>query len=338
MQILVVGAGLAGATAARMLADSGHSVDVIDSRYHIAGNAYDFVLDNGIRVHKYGPHIFHTKNEKVWNFVQQYSKFIPYRHMVQALLKNGKYVPFPPNKATKAFVPHENIVDVFYRPYTKKMWGVPLEEVAPSILARVPGRDDYVDIYFPDDPYQGMPVQGYEQLVRNMLNHRNITVYTNTSYDHNMNDTYDHVFHSGSIDEYYEYELGVLDYRCIDFNVVEIPAFHKILPTTTINFTDPAVPYTRVTEWSHFPNSSSLSNSTILTYETPRAAQEKVREDRFYPIQNDRNKSLYQEYRKLHKEHSSNVTFIGRSGQYVYLDMDQAINSTMAKIEKFLAL
>ncbi len=335
-KILVVGAGLAGATAARMLAEAGHFVIVIDERDHIGGNAYDVMTSEGVRIHVYGPHIFHTKNEKVWNFVNTHARFVKYQHRVQALLTSGKYVPFPPNKVTKSFVPHEKIVDTFYRPYTFKMWGVPLEEVSPNILARVPGRDDYVDLYFPNDPYQGMPVNGYAALVGNILNHANIQSFCKVKFDHNSLSSFDHIFYSGSIDRFYDYSLGILDYRCIDFEAQEIAGFSKILPVTTVNFTDPSVPYTRVTDWNHFPNSHG-KNSTWLTYETPRAARPKVAGDMYYPVQNERNKNLYQDYRKMHKEKNTNVTFIGRCGQYVYLDMDQAINSTMAAVERYLA-
>ena len=142
MKILVVGAGFSGAVVAHKLADAGHDIHVIDERNHIGGNAYDYVNNKGIRIHKYGPHLFHTNNEKVYNWVTQFDKWVPYKHKVKAQLDDGRYVTLPVNKETKDIVGHENIVSTFYAPYTYKMWGKTIEELDPSIMKRVAVRDD----------------------------------------------------------------------------------------------------------------------------------------------------------------------------------------------------
>ena len=167
MKILVVGAGLSGATVARELADSGYNVHVIDRRNHIAGNAYDYINEHGIRVHKYGPHLFHTNNETVFKWLSRFTDWVEYKHKVKALLKDGQYVTLPVNKKTKEIVGKEIVLDIFFRPYTKKMWGVELDDLNPDIINRVPIRDDDNELYFPNDKIQVMPKEGYTKMVEN---------------------------------------------------------------------------------------------------------------------------------------------------------------------------
>ena len=142
MKILVVGAGLSGATIARECAEAGHDVKVIDTRDHVAGNAYDYVNEHGIRVHQYGPHLFHTNNKSVFDYLSKFTKWVDYKHKVKALLEDGRYATLPVNRETKDMVGEENVLDIFFRPYTKKMWGVELDDPNPEIINRVPIRDD----------------------------------------------------------------------------------------------------------------------------------------------------------------------------------------------------
>jgi len=328
---LVVGAGLSGATIARELADAGHTVIVIDSRTHIAGNAYDETNEYGIRVHKYGPHLFHTNNEKVFEYLSRFTEWVEYDHRVKALLEDGRYVTFPPNKETKEIVGAENVVDTFYRPYTKKMWGKELEEVAPKILDRVPGRDDMEDRYFPNDKYCFMPVEGYTKMVENMLDHQNIRVRLAYPFKQHMEDSYDHVFNSMAIDEYYGYQFGELEYRSIKFHTTTAP-IPKALPATTVNFTNDG-PLTRVTEWKNLPCHGDNPYFTTLTAEEPCDYKDNNYE-RYYPISDDINKDRYAKYASIKND---KVTFIGRCGMYVYLNMDQVVNSSLSTIRKFLS-
>lgn len=321
MKYLVVGAGFSGATIARELADAGHQVDVIDKRNHIAGNAFDYTNGYGIRVHAYGPHLFHTNNKSVFDYLSRFTRWVSYEHRVKALLPNGEYVPFPPNRVTKEKV--KNVIDTFYRPYTRKMWGKELEEVNPSILNRVPGRDDDEDRYFPNDQYQHMPRDGYTALIKNMLDHSNIDVKLNFPFSKEYEAEYDHVFNSMPIDEYYDFIHGELEYRSIKFHTETIP-MPKVLPSTTVNFTHNEK-FTRITEWKKIPFHGENAGFTTITAEEPCCYKENNLE-RYYPIADDINKARYQLYNSIPNE---KVTFIGRTGQYVYIDMHQAVNSAL---------
>ena len=175
-RILAIGAGFSSAVIGRLCAEKGHRVTIIDKRPHIAGNAFDYTNEHGIRVHQYGPHLFHTKQKHVWDFLSRFTEWLPYQHKVKAQLKDGRYVTLPVNKETAENVGKENVVETFIRPYSEKMWGMPLEKLDPSILARVPMRDDMNDLYFPNDPYQGMPKDGYTQMIKRIIDHPNIEV------------------------------------------------------------------------------------------------------------------------------------------------------------------
>ena len=331
MKILIVGAGLSGVTIARELADRGHKVHVIDRRDHVAGNAYDYDNEYGIRVHKYGPHLFHTNNEKVFQWLTRFTDWVEYRHKVKAQLKDGRYVTLPVNKETKDIVGEENILDIFFRPYTKKMWGVELDKLNPDIINRVPIRDDDNELYFPDDKIQYMPRNGYTKMVENILHHHNITVDLKVHFNKLLEKDYDHVFNSMPIDEYYEFKYGKLPYRSIKFETISLP-IPKALPTAVVNFTHNG-PKTRVTEWKNIPSHGNNKYMTTLTFEEPCDYLENNFE-RYYPVKDasGNNKKTYEKYKKLQ---SKNMTFIGRCGLYAYLDMHQAINSSLAIAKRF---
>lgn len=330
-RILIVGAGFSGSVVAHELAKDGYFVDVIDERDHIAGNAYDYTNSHGIRIHKYGPHIFHTNNRKAYDWVTQFSHWIEYKHKVKAQLSNGQYVTLPVNLETKNIVGEENIVDIFYRPYTKKMWDKEIEELDPSILKRVSVRDDMNEYYFPNDLYNIMPVNGYTEVFNHILDHKNIQVHLSTSFSKDMEADYFHVFNSMAIDAYYDYELGRLPYRSIKFHHVDIPMV-KTLPTPVVNFTNSGS-YTRVTEWKNFPGHGSNDVWTTLTYEEPCDYKDNDYQ-RYYPVKDidGVNRNIYNRYKDIP---NSKNTFIGRCGMYAYIDMHQAINSSLATVNKF---
>lgn len=331
-KILVVGAGFSGAVVARELAEAGHIVDVIDKREHIGGNAFDYVNEHGIRVHKYGPHLFHTNNKDVVDWLSKFTEWIPYKHKVKALLKDGRYVTLPVNKETKDIVGEENVVDIFIRPYTKKMWGMTIEELDPSILLRVPVRDDMNELYFPNDEYQMMPKHGYTNIFHNIFNHDNIKVETGVEFRKEMEENYDFIFNSMPIDQYFNYVYGHLPYRSIKFHHVDIPA-PKVLPTATVNFTHDG-PYTRMTEWKNLPNHGENDQYTTLTYEEPCDYQDNEME-RYYPVKDKdgNNRNRYNLYKSLIPK---NMEFIGRCGLYVYVDMHMAIASSLAAVKRYL--
>lgn len=332
MKFLVVGAGFAGAVYARELAEAGHTVDVIDSRDHVAGNAYDYVNENGIRVHKYGPHIFHTSNMKVVDWLSKFTEWVEHQHKVLAKHTDGDFYVLPPNRDTVARIGKENIVDVFFRPYTKKMWDKEIEELNPKILERVPIRDDDNELYFPNDDFQKMPVDGYTALFDRIFDHENITVKLNVLFDKSMENDYDHVFNSMPIDQYYDYEFGELPYRSIKFETFTLPE-RQVYKAATTNFTTYDGP-TRVTEWKNFPNHGDNHLATTLTYEYPCDYKDNNME-RYYPVKDIEgvNAEIYEKY--LTKDNST-VSFIGRCGTYQYLDMHQVINQSLISVRKFL--
>ena len=333
MRILIVGAGFSGAVIARECAAAGHLVKVIDKRDHIGGNAYDYIDSNGIRIHKYGPHLFHTNNEKVVQWLSQFTEWQPYQHKVKAQLNDGTYVTLPVNKETKEIVGEDNVLDIFFRPYTKKMWGKSLDELDPSIINRVPIRDDDNELYFPNDEYQMMPKKGYTEIFHNIFNHSSIEVELNVEFDKSMEEEYDYVFNSMPIDMYFDYDYGELPYRSIKFHNVTLQQ-PRVLPTATVNFTHDG-PYTRVTEWKNIPCHGSNDYTTVLTYEQPCDYKDNDYE-RYYPVKDleGTNRETYKKYKDRVDE--DKMTFIGRCGMYVYVDMHQAISSALATARRFL--
>lgn len=331
MSFLVVGAGFAGAVIAHELANDGHQVTLIDERDHIGGNAYDYTNEHGIRIHKYGPHIFHTSNEKVYNWITQFGEWVEYKHKVKAQLSNGEYVTLPVNKLTKEIVGEENILDIFYRPYTKKMWDKEIEELDPNILKRVAVRDDDNEYYFPKDIYQIMPKDGYTKVFEKILDHQNIVVKLNTPFHKDMESDYQHVFNSMPIDVYYDYRFGELPYRSLKFHNVNLPMV-RALPASVVNFTNNS-PYTRIAEWKNFPEHGSNDKWTTLTYEEPCDYIDNDYQ-RYYPVKDidGINQTIYKTYKEIE---NTKVTFIGRCGMYVYIDMHQAVMSSLAIVKRF---
>ena len=371
-RILVVGAGFAGAVHARVLAEAGYEVQVIDKRPHIAGNAYDQVDENGVRVHAYGPHLFHTKNTKIAEWLRQFGEFTPYVHKVRALLPSGAYAPLPvnldtvnevfgtsfeteaqvrahlaaiaepiANPANAAEYLYANIgkqlTDLFFRPYTKKMWGFDLEDMAELVVRRIPLRFDRTDTYFADDEIQMMPRDGYTAIFENLLRHGNISVALNTGFEKSMLDGVDFCFNSMPIDEYYGFALGELPYRSLRFH----HSTHEGVPAqewSVTNFTDTGK-FTRETAWHVLPH--HLVENTgrhTRTKEEPCDYRDNGME-RYYPVKtaDGRYLALYEKYKELAAADAAKMQFIGRCGTYQYLDMDQVINQSLISVEKWLA-
>lgn len=371
--ILVVGAGLAGAVYARELAEAGCHVEVIDRRTHIAGNAFDEVDATGIRRHAYGPHLFHTNSERVMAWVARFATFVPYQHRVSAWVPAiGRGVPLPVNRTTinavfgqsltspeqvRAFlarlaVPNDaprnaaeylnarigtELTDLLFRPYSERMWGMPLEDMAAAIVQRVPIRDDDEDRYFPNDAYQGLPRDGYTEMVRRMLDHPAIRVSTGTAFSRDMLRICDFCFNSMAIDEYFDHALGPLPYRSIRFHHREEVLDYQLGETVQVNFTD-AGPYTRQDDWSRLPGHVVRPGHTkTVTLEEPCADVENGME-RYYPVKtsDDAPGALYRRYQEL-AQSELKVRFIGRCGTYRYLDMDQVINQSLQGVRGWLA-
>lgn len=371
MRILVVGAGFAGAVHARVLAEAGHEVEVIDRRRHIGGNAYDEVDENGVRVHLYGPHLFHTRSRRVLDWIRRFGTFAPYTHKVRALLSDGRFVPLPINLQTvnevlgsacttaeevesvlaRVALPiaeprnaaehlysriGRELTDLFFRPYTKKMWALDLEEMSPAVVKRIPLRTDRTDTYFPDDDVQIMPSDGYAAVFGAIFDHPKIRVRLNTSFEAAMLRDCGACFNSMAIDEYYGYCFGELPYRSIRFHSRSVPT---PLPQgwSVTNFTDNG-PFTRETAWHEIPHHLVRETGLrTLTREEPCDYLDNQHE-RYYPVRtaDDRYQALYEKYRRL-AAREPKLRFTGRCGTYQYLDMDQVINQSLASAEKWLA-
>ena len=371
--VLVVGAGFAGATHARVLAELGHDVEVVDRRAHVAGNAFDEVDATGVRRHAYGPHLFHTNSPRVMAWLERFAAFVPYEHRVSVRLPDdGGFVPLPVNRETvgrvfgvpladaaavRAFlarvvVPHPaprnaaewlharigvRLTDLLYRPYTKKMWGTDLEHLSASVVRRVPVRHDDESRYFPDDRFQALPRDGYTDLVRRVLDHPSIRVTTGVAFERSMLAGRACCFASLSIDEYFGGVLGPLPYRSLRFHHREVAATEDLGPTAQVNFAD-ASPWTRRSDWARLPGHVvRATGRKTVTLEEPCDARDAA-EERFYPVPDGdgRNAALYARYRALAAS-ERNVRFIGRCGTYRYLDMDQVVAQSLKSAEAWAA-
>ena len=350
---LIVGAGLYGATVARLATDKGYKCLVIDRRSHIAGNVYTEDV-NGINVHKYGAHIFHTSNKEVWEFANKFADFNRYTNMVVANYKGELYsLPFNMytfNKMWGVVTPAEaqakleeqralgavaepknleeqaisligpDIYNKLVKGYTEKQWGRKATELPAFIIKRLPVRLTYNNNYF-NDNYQGIPIGGYTKWIENML--EGIEVRLNTDYLE-QRDTLDKlaskIIYTGMIDEYYNYSLGNLEYRSLRFETEEMPDIDDYQGNAVINYTDAETPYTRVIEHKHFE--FSTCKGTVVTREYP--ADWKMGDEPYYPVNNDKNNELYAKYREL-ADNDPRVFFGGRLGKYKYNDMDDTI-------------
>lgn len=363
MDCLIVGAGFAGAVCARELADAGWRVQVIDKRPHIAGNAYDHLDSSGVLVHRYGPHIFHTNSDKVFEHLSQFTEWRPYEHRVLAVpdARTGESYPLPINRTTinklyklsldeagvAAFLervreprdPIRTSEDVvmnsvgpdlcqkFFRGYTRKQWGLDLSQLAGGVAARIPTRTNDDDRYF-TDKFQAMPLHGYTEMFERMLDHPNIAVRTGVAYEQIVAscDTRITVF-TGPIDEYYGHRFGRLPYRSLRFEHEHLAGTTQYQSVGTVNFPNDH-DYTRITEFKHLTGQTHAGTSIVR--EIPSAEG-----DPYYPIPNPANEALFKRYEAL-AETESDVYFIGRLAQYRYYNMDQVVGAALALSRKLI--
>jgi UDP-galactopyranose mutase len=368
---LIVGAGLSGVTIAERLASQlDQKVLVVDKRQHIAGNAYDSEDEAGVRVHRYGAHIFHTKSERVWQYLAPFTDWLPYVHRVQSSV-DGQLVPMPCNldtlvallgpdhaaKVTKrlhaiygleARVPVLNLLqneeedlravgeliyEKLFLQYTVKQWGMKPEDLDRSVTGRVPVVLTHGDTYF-TDPFQGIPADGYTAMVSRMLDHPNITVELDCEYL-TLSDELRQLptVYTGPIDEYFSFSHGPLPYRSLRFENRTVHS-DRVQPVAVINHPD-LNPYTRVIEHAHFSD-QHLGWST-LTYEFPEA-HERGSNEPYYPIPRPDNHRLYSLYSEEADKLAGRVYFVGRLAEYRYYDMDQAIAHALALFDHTIAV
>jgi UDP-galactopyranose mutase len=329
----------------------------VDKRNHIGGNAYDHYDDSGILVHKYGPHIFHTNSERVFDYLSRFTDWRPYEHRVQTSV-DGQLVPIPINANTlnKLYNLNMSCLDVesflaslaepcseiktsrdvvvsrvgrelyekFFRNYTRKQWGLDPSELDASVTSRVPVRASRDDRYF-TDRFQAMPLRGYTRMFENMLDHPNIRILLNTSYaDIQGEVSFRELIFTGAVDEYFEYCYGALPYRSLHFEhrTYDSPLYQ---PAPVINYPNEHA-YTRVTEFKYLTGQEHPRTSVVFEY--PRSEG-----DPYYPIPQPANAALYQRYKML-ADTLPNVHFAGRLGTYKYYNMDQVVGQALALFEK----
>lgn len=363
-EILIVGAGLSGAVVARTLAEAGVPCRIVDGRDHVAGNCHTRRCpDTGILEHVYGPHIFHTDDDRVWAFVNRFATFRRYEHRVRATAR-GRVYSLPISLHTinqvfgTAFSPAEardhlariaqkapgepvsfedqalrtvgaEIYELFFRGYTKKQWGIEPRHLPASVLKRLPLRFDYDDRYF-DHRHQAMPVDGYTAMVEAMLDHPLIDLRLGHRAGRAEMALFAQVFYTGPLDGYFDYDIGRLGYRTLDFE--RFTAEGDWQGCAVMNYCDEEVPFTRVTEHKHFARWERHA-ATVVTREYPRACG--PQDIPYYPIRLVEEKALLRAYveraRRLDR-----VTFLGRLGTYRYLDMDVAVREALDCATAFL--
>lgn len=365
VDVLVVGAGYAGSIMAERLASTGCRVHVIDRRDHIAGNAYDYRNEHGIRMHRYGPHLFHANSERVVEYLSRFTTWWPYEHRVLARVRD-KLVPIPINRTTlnelygldlpdeaaaEAFLaaraePVEylrnsedavvskvgrELYELFFRGYTTKQWARDPSQLNASVCARIPVRFNVDDRYFTDS-HQALPADGYTAMFERILDHPNITVELGVTYaDVRDRVRATHLVWTGAIDEFYGHRFGKLPYRSLRFELVTeaTPDGERVQPVAQVNYPGLDVDYTRITEFAHL--SDERHEVSTLAYEYPTDEG-----DPYYPVPAPENQELYARYEQLAKAELG-VTFVGRLATYKYLNMDQVVGQALVAFDRLMA-
>lgn len=370
MHILLVGAGLSGAVIGRHLAEAGHRITIVDARDHVAGNCHTGRdAETGVMVHVYGPHIFHTDDAEVWDYVNRFETFQPYKNRVKTTSRDPRgelgVFSLPVNLHTinqffrktlrpdeaRAFITEEqadtsiadpqtfeeqalrfvgrDLYEAFFKGYTIKQWGVQPSELPASILKRLPVRFNYDDNYF-FHRFQGMPENGYTAMVERILDHPAIELRLGTQFSRDQAGDYDHVFYSGPLDGWFDYELGRLGYRTLDFERFSYQGDYQ--GCAVMNYGEVDVPYTRITEHKHFAPWESHEGSVCYREFSRACTPEDIP---YYPIRQVREKALLADY-VARAEAERGVTFVGRLGTYRYLDMDVTIREALDAARTFL--
>jgi UDP-galactopyranose mutase len=365
MRVLMVGAGLSGAVTGRVLAEAGHAVTVVDARNHVAGNCHTTRdAETGVLVHVYGPHIFHTDDAEVWDYVNRFETFLPYKNRVKTTSRGGVY-SLPVNLHTinqffgKTFRPDEarafiasiadttieepanfeeqalrfigrDLYEAFFEGYTRKQWGCDPKELPAAILKRLPVRFNYDDNYF-FHRFQGMPEGGYTAMVARILDHPGIDVQLSTRFDPKDAGLWDHVFWSGPLDGWFGYDEGRLGYRTLDFERFTYRGDWQ--GCAVMNYGDVEVPFTRITEHKHFAPWESHEGSVLYREYSRACGPDDIP---YYPIRLVAEKALLARYVERARA-VEGVTFMGRLGTYRYLDMDVTIREALDTGRAFLA-
>jgi UDP-galactopyranose mutase len=357
---LIAGAGFAGAVCAERLASAGRRVLVVDRRDHIGGNAFDAYDHNGILIHPYGPHIFHTNSKRVFAYLSRFTDWRFYEHKVLAAVAGALY-PLPISRLTlnalykldldeagaaahfervripiQEFKTSEDVVlssvgldlcEKFFRGYTRKQWGLDLSELAAGVAARIPTRTNDDDRYF-TDTFQFMPAQGYAEMFNRMLDHPNIELRLATDFFAVRGELpAKEVIYTGPVDAYFDYRFGRLPYRSLRFEHTHLPEVARYQPVGTVNYPNDHS-FTRITEFKHLTGQKHRGTSIVREY--PQAEG-----DPYYPVPRPDNEALFKRYAQLAAA-EPHVHFVGRLAEYRYYNMDQVVAAALALVEKKL--
>lgn len=325
--VKIIGCGLSGITAAILLKEKGYSVKLFDKRSHIGGNCFDEKINN-TNLHKYGPHLFHTNDEEVFNFLSKYTEWYTYHNRPKGVTDMG-VISLPYSKKTVKELgrelTQEEITDLIFRGYSEKQWGVPFSEIPTSITGRVPKTKDCEDpTWYGEEKYQCLPKNGYTKMMEKML--EGFEVVLNCSNSDWKSYKTDLIVYTGKIDEYYAYKFGKLPYRSLDFDIKFEKARSK---HAILNYTTKEKPYTRVVDYGHLTYNHSGEDS-IRVVEYPKQCGEN--DIPFYPIPFGQGVDLYNKYKEL-ADKEEGVIFLGRLATYKYLDMWMSIKQVMIKLK-----
>jgi UDP-galactopyranose mutase len=326
--VKIIGCGLSGITAAVLLKEKGYLVTIFEKRTHIGGNCYDMNI-NDVNVHKYGPHIFHTNDEEVFAFLSRFTGWFSFKNQPKGVTDAG-IISLPYSRKTVKELGRElsqdEIVDLIFKGYSEKQWGVPFDEIPKSITNRVPKTKDCEDpTWYEGEKYQCLPYPSYTKMMENML--EGISVRLGVTDDEWRNFNADHTVFTGKVDEYYNYRFGKLPYRTLDFDV---KINSQRLDNPVLNYNQKEKPYTRVVDYGYFTHNYN-SKETVVVVEYPRQ-YEKETDIPYYPIPFGTGTEMYKKYKELADQEKDTI-FIGRLATYTYLDMWMAVKQAMIKIK-----
>lgn len=363
MKVGMVGAGLSCSVIARNLAEAGHNIEIIEARNHIGGNCHTSRdQETNVMVHVYGPHIFHTDDSEVWDYVNRFAEFMPYVNRVKATT-NSRVYSLPINLHTinqffdKTMSPSEakefiekkadmfinkpqsfeeqalrfvgaELYEAFLKGYTQKQWGIHPKNLPASILKRLPVRFNYNDNYF-SHKFQGMPREGYTQMIKEILDHPSIKVVLKQHFKADMVEDYDHVFYSGAVDRFYAYEFGHLPYRTLDF--VEHKTDGDFQGCAVMNYCQEDTSYTRITEHKHFSPWENHDKTVTYTEYSRKCGENDIP---YYPVHLLEGSKILQKYQEKMRN-DKRITFVGRLGTYRYMDMDVTIRAAFDLVKNW---
>jgi len=332
MEIIIVGSGLFGSVCAYELSNCGYNITIVEKRNHIGGNCFTQNIE-GINIHKYGGHIFHTYNEQIWKYINKFAKFNNYVHKVFSKYQNNLYsLPFNISTYRQIFADDFSIpltaeqknilIDMFIKNYSEKQWQRKYEDIPEFIISRIPFKYTFNNDYF-ENQFQGIPINGYTQIFETLLNGLNLKLNENFV----LTDSKKYIIFTGRIDELFDFKFGKLEFRSLKFEEQYFPNLDNFQYNSVINYPESNIAFTRILEHKHFEYNKC--KGTFITKEFPSIDGEP-----YYPINDEKNNKLYKRYIEYANKNYPNIKFGGRLGLYQYLDMDKTIEIALNLVEE----